>query len=123
MADDKGTRCVMLLSLGPLARRFRETIGNLVGAAAVFYFLLHMIQGDRGAVSWWRMHNEVSRAESVLQKLEVRRSDLEHRVSLLRPDGIDPDLLEERARLVLNMGRPHELVIRLPPALHEIPDG
>ena len=34
-------------------------------------------------------------------------------LSLLRPTSVDPDLLEERARTVLNLGQPDELVILL----------
>lgn len=107
----------MWVSLKFLTWRFGKTVGNLVGAAAVLYFAFHIVQGDRGVFSWWRLRHEVARAESALQKLEARRADLEHRVSLLRPDGIDPDLLEERARQMLNLGRPNEIVVHLPEAL------
>jgi cell division protein FtsB len=37
-------------------------------------------------------------------------------VGLLRPDHLDPDLLDERARAVLNLAAPDEIVIPLTPA-------
>ncbi|WP_245182878.1 FtsB family cell division protein [Haematospirillum jordaniae] len=97
-----------------IRRRLNKAIAPLLGMAAVFYFAFHAIQGDRGLFSWWQIRQEIVRAESALQALQAKRADLENRVSLLRPEGIDPDLLEERARVMFNMGRPGEKVIILP---------
>ena len=36
---------------------------------------------------------------------------LAHRVALMRSDGLDPDLLDERVRDVLNLAHPDDLVI------------
>ena len=41
---------------------------------------------------------------------------LERRVSLLRPESLDRDMLEERARAVLDLARPEERVIVIKPA-------
>ena len=49
--------------------------------------------------------------------LAAERTRLEHRVQLLRPDSLDPDLLEERARDMLNYGSDDELLILLPDPL------
>ena len=43
-----------------------------------------------------------------------QRAELEHRVSLLRPDSLDPDLLEEQARRLLNFGFANEAIILTP---------
>ncbi len=94
--------------------RASRAIAPLLGMAAVSYFAFHAVQGDRGLFSWWQIRQEIARAESALQALQAKKSDLENRVSLLRPDGIDPDLLEEQARVMFNMGRQGERVIFLP---------
>ena len=39
------------------------------------------------------------------------RLALEHRVQLLRPESVDPDLLEEQARARLGLSEPDEVVI------------
>ena len=39
------------------------------------------------------------------------REKLEKRVDLLRPENLDLDMLEERARSVLGLAHPDELVI------------
>ena len=41
----------------------------------------------------------------------AEESRLERRVALLRRDNLDPDMLDERARVVLNFAAPGELVI------------
>jgi cell division protein FtsB len=57
------------------------------------------------------LNQEVKQAEETLAQLDETRTTLDRRASLLRPDHLDPDMLEERARLMLNMGRDDEVVV------------
>lgn len=99
-----------------LIRRWMQTaLGPLLGAAGVAYFLFHAVQGDRGLFAWWQLRQEITKAEALHQTVAARRKDLENRVSLMQPEAMDPDILEERARVMLNMGYPGEKVILLPP--------
>lgn len=75
------------------------------------YFAYHTFEGDRGILAWARLNNEILAAEMELATVSSERQALEHRVLLLRPDHLDPDMLEERARIMLNMGRTDEVVI------------
>jgi cell division protein FtsB len=83
--------------------------------AGALYIGYHMTYGDRGLLAWLRMDQEVRalRAETAAARSERER--LEHRVALLRPDSLDPDLLEERAREVLDLGYRDDRVILLEP--------
>jgi cell division protein FtsB len=92
-------------------RRLKPLIGPLVGLGAVAYFAYHTVEGDRGVLAYVRLKNEILEAEMQLAKVTTERQSLEHRVLLLRPDHLDPDMLEERARAMLNMGRDDEVVI------------
>lgn len=94
-----------------LRRRLRHVVGPLVGVGAVVYFAYHTFEGDRGILAWARLNNEILAAEMELANVSSERQALEHRVLLLRPDHLDPDMLEERARAMLNMGRADEVVI------------
>lgn len=94
-----------------LRRRLRHVMGPLIGVGAVAYFAYHTVEGDRGVLAWVRLKNEILEAELQLAKVTTERQSLEHRVLLLRPDHLDPDMLEERARAMLNMGREDEVVI------------
>lgn len=96
-------------------RWIQQTLWSMVGVVVVGYFLYHTIQGDRGWFAMLRMQHEVSVAEGTLDKLRSQREELQHRTELLRDDNMDPDLLEEKSRELLNYSKPNEIVILTPP--------
>lgn len=87
---------------------------RLVLACLVVYFGYHAVQGERGLNAWWRLTQKIAAAEATLNALNGQRAALEARVALLRPESLDPDMLEERARVLLNFGRPDEITILRP---------
>lgn len=97
--------------LQELLDRCRHAVGPLVGLGAVAYFAYHTVEGDRGVLAYFRLQNEILEAEMQLARVSSERTEMEHRVQLLNPDHLDPDMLEERARIMLNMGREGEVVI------------
>lgn len=99
-----------------LRRRSRQVALPIFGACVLLYFSYHTIQGERGVLSYMRLGNEVERARDTLDRLRYERNKVERRVSRLRDDSMDLDLLEERARVVLNRVREDEIVLFLPSA-------
>ena len=97
-----------------LIRALRQTIGPAIGAAIVGYFAYHAIQGDRGLIALSHLQNEIQQAEAVLAQVRRERTDLEQRASLLKRDHLDPDMLDERARAVLNYSHPDDVIILVP---------
>lgn len=85
----------------------------VLGVCVVLYFAYHAVQGDRGIRSLLDYESKVEQTTIQLAKIKSNRQKLEHRVSLLRSDNLDPDLLEERARAVLNFAHPNEIAIIL----------
>jgi cell division protein FtsB len=83
----------------------------LLGFCLLFYFAYHIFQGERGFFAWLRLKQKIAEDEAILVNLQVQRETLERQVHLLRPDNLDLDMLEERARLILNFARPDEVVI------------
>lgn len=77
----------------------------------VAYFGFHAVHGDRGLLTYWRLQHEIGVARLMLEDFTSRRLTLEHRVHLLRPDSLDLDMVEERARLMLNFGHPDDFII------------
>ena len=75
------------------------------------YFGYHAVQGERGLVAWLRLSQEVERIEASLQIAVAERASLEHNVALLSPDGLDLDMLEERARVVLGLAHPQDFIV------------
>ena len=94
-----------------IRRRARHVIGPLIGVCIAGYFAYHAIQGERGLISWLQLNQQIKAAEVTLAETAAERAALARRVALLRPDNLDRDMLEERARLILNLAGTDEVVI------------
>lgn len=94
-----------------LRARLRHAIGPLIGALLVVYFAYHLVHGERGLMAWVQVRHGIEASRVVLAEVKAERAVLEHRVHLLRSGSLDPDLLDERARRVLNLGRADETII------------
>ena len=92
----------------------QQTLFSILGALIVGYFLYHTIQGERGWFAMLRMQHEVKTAETTLARLKREREEIQHRTELLRNDSLDPDLLEEKSRELLNYSKPNEIIILTP---------
>jgi cell division protein FtsB len=62
-------------------------------------------------LSLLQLRAKVEQAHTLHAGLQAERSQLDARVALLRPDNLDPDMLEERARVMLNFAHPNEIII------------
>jgi cell division protein FtsB len=95
-----------------VAPRSARGIGfSLVIMALVLYFGYFAIYGKHGLVNWVRLQEEVALKQGELERTKTERAALEHRVRLLRPESVDPDLLEEQARARLGLSQGDEVVI------------
>jgi len=99
--------------LHELRRRARQIAPPVLGACLVAYFAYHAVQGERGIIAWLVLNQQIREAETVAAAGAAERAALERRVALLGPAGLDPDLLDERARIMLGLARGDELVILL----------
>jgi cell division protein FtsB len=93
------------------AKRIQQIFGPLIAVTLVIYFIYHLIQGERGILSWMRLKQRIAIAEKRLDEVREEQNALEQRVHLLRPDSLDLDMLEERARSVLNFARKDEIIV------------
>jgi len=94
-----------------LTGRLNHILGPLIALLLMIYFGYHIVQGERGLFSWMRLRQKVAESEQHLTQIQTQKETLERRVHLLRPDSVDRDMLEERAREILNWGDPSEVVI------------
>ncbi len=100
--------------LREMRRRARHILPAAVCAVVVGYFTYHAVQGDKGIHSYLKVNRDVRDAREKLDGIQSVRMELEHRVKGLRDTSLDLDLLEERARIVLNLMRDDELLIHFP---------
>ena len=95
-------------------RRLKSLAAQLLGACVAGYFIYHAVQGDRGILAWLRVNQQLEAAQVELANSATDRAALEQRVALLNNSSLDLDMLEERARVMLNFSDPDDVVIFLP---------
>lgn len=75
------------------------------------YFGYHLFLGNHGLQARATLQARIKTLEGELGGLKAVRAKLERNVSLLRAEHLDPDMLDERARAILNFAHPRDLVI------------
>ena len=81
-----------------------------MAAAMIGYFGINAYTGRYGLNARQELDQEIIALTSELARLKRERAEGEQRVSLLRSEKIDPDMLDERARFQLDYVNPHDLV-------------
>jgi len=81
-----------------------------IAAAIVGYFGVNAYTGKYGLNARQELDQEIIALTSELVRLKQERAEGERRVSLLRSDRVDPDMLDERARYQLHYAHPRDLV-------------
>jgi cell division protein FtsB len=91
-------------------------IGLYIGAALLIgYFGVNAYTGAHGLKAKQDLSQQMDELSKELARLKLERASWEHRVSLLRADRLDPDMLDERARAMLDYVHPNDLVLMRKP--------
>jgi cell division protein FtsB len=93
------------------------TVLALYAAAALFigYFGVNAFSGNHGLRAKQELDQQITELTDELTRQKSERALWERRVSLLRSDGLDPDMLNERARAELDYVDPREVTLLLKP--------
>jgi cell division protein FtsB len=98
-------------------RRFRTVLNTFklytVAALVIGYFGVNAYTGNRGLRARQDLDQQIAQLTNELDALKAERVKWERRVSLLRPESIDADMLDERARALLSYADPRELILYL----------
>jgi cell division protein FtsB len=94
-----------------LRRQLKSLVGPTIGLSLAAYFGYHLVEGERGLMAWVRLTETLRDAKAQAAEIHAERELQDKRVSLLRSDHLDPDLLDEQARAALNLVGPNEVVI------------
>lgn len=94
-----------------LKRAIRAMVAPTLFLALTAYFGWQVTQGDRGLHAYARRQEQARVLRAELARVEAERDMWERRVSSLRVTRLDPDVLDERARAVLNLADPADLVV------------
>ncbi len=86
-------------------------IRPLLFVFAVFYLSYHALHGERGLSALFREQHERAQLQAELKQKREQREMLELKVSHLRDDSLDLDLLDEQMRRMLGVMKPGEVVV------------
>ena len=89
----------------------RQNLIFILGLCLCLYFGYHTLQGERSLPHLLSLGKSIEKQEAQLSALKAQREALEQKVVMLRPGSIDPDFLEERARLVLGFVKDEEYIV------------
>ncbi len=94
-----------------LKRRAKAAAAPLLFLALVGYFSWNATQGNRGLVAYAQRQELLAQAQADQAKAQAERDAWERRVAGLRSNHIDPDTLDERARAMLNLASPGDIIL------------
>jgi cell division protein FtsB len=77
------------------------------------YFAYHAVEGDYGLFALGKLVERVAALETELDAVRAERKEMEKHVALMRPESLDKDMIDERAREALNMADAKDIVIFL----------
>lgn len=97
-----------------IKRRLRAAVAPLFFFGLVGYFGWSATQGDHGLVAYAQRQQLLKQAQDDLAHAQAERSAWEHRVAALRTDHLDADMLDERARAMLNLSDPADIIVPTP---------
>jgi cell division protein FtsB len=98
-----------------IKRKVRAAVPPLLFLLLVAYFLWNATQGDRGLRAYAQREADLRAAQAEQARMETDLAGWERRVGALRTSRLDPDALDERARAMLNLSDPADIVVPYPP--------
>jgi cell division protein FtsB len=94
-----------------LKRRAKAAIAPFVFLAITGYFCWNATQGNHGLVAYAQRQELLKQADAEHAAAQADRDRWEQRVSGLRANHLDPDTLDERARAMLNLADPNDVIV------------
>jgi cell division protein FtsB len=92
-------------------KRF-EFIVSFCCLAMLGYFGWYAFHGARGYPYRDQLVEQLQATTKAASALTATRQSIEGRVSLMRPESIDPDLLDELARRALFVGKSNDIIVK-----------
>ncbi len=90
---------------------FRQTLLFMGAAAAIAYFGFHAFSGNHGIMARRQYDEQKQKLSDELAALQAERAALERRVTLLKSNSLDPDIIDEKSREMLGLTNPNEVVV------------
>lgn len=92
-------------------RQARAGVAPLIFLALTGYFVLNALEGPHGLLEYAKDRASLAAAEQDYARAAAESQQWEIRVAALRTDHLDADTLDERARAMLNLVNPADIVV------------
>lgn len=93
----------------------RDRLAKAFGPALIIltlaYFAFHAVQGNYGLTALKDLDNQLALLKPQAEEVKDHRAELEANVDRLRPDNLDPDMLDEQVRRRLGFSNPREVFV------------
>lgn len=96
-------------------RKVRAAILPCAFLGVAAYFGSNAVHGDRGLLAAAQRRDALQGRQAELVKAEAERDIWERRVGALRGNRLDRDMLDERARAMLNLADPDDVIVQYGP--------
>jgi cell division protein FtsB len=83
----------------------------VLSGVAASYFIWTAVNGERGLKTKADYKIQIAALRDQLDQLKADRALWEHRITLMRSEAVDRDLLEEQIRQKLDYTDPRDLVV------------
>jgi cell division protein FtsB len=98
-------------------RRLRSILNAFalyaLAALLIGYFGVNAYSGDRGLKAKEDIDRQMATLTAELNRLKAEQGQWERRIALLKSDDLDPDMLDEQARTLLDYADPRDVTLML----------
>lgn len=101
--------------LRDIKNRLRAIIPPVIFLAITWYFGYNALHGSRGLEAQRVEQADLLKAQQAFNLIDAQRNQWELKVNSLNDQSIAGDMLDNEARVVLNLAQPADLVVKLPP--------
>lgn len=102
------------MAMSRASQLIRSAVGPALALLVIANFAGYAVLGSNGVLAWGDYRRQIGERSDELAALEAERATLAHRVTLLDPRRVDPDMADEMVRKELGVLRPDEVQIDLP---------
>ena len=96
----------------PRLRSFFTALGLYVLAALLIgYFGVNAYTGNHGLRARQDLNQQIGELTAELSQAKAEREQWQRRVALIKSESLDPDMLDERVRALLDYADPRDVVL------------
>lgn len=83
----------------------------LMAALLIGYFGVNAVSGNHGLKAKQDIDRQIETLSAELSRLQIEAAQWQRRIELLKSNGLDPDMLDERARAQLDYVHANDLTL------------